>query len=180
MSICKSIDCFRPSQAKGYCDKHYRRFIKYGDPEIVHIFKPKKCLDKVCDRNSKSKGYCDKHYRRFIKTGTSELQKIVRSCSVDGCIRRHMAKDLCSLHYEMSRNNVVIDDSAAKIIEQHNGLCDICSSSSPGFGRKRLCIDHDHATGVVRGMLCQKCNIVIGNFNDDIDLLQRAIKYLKK
>ena len=59
------------------------------------------------------------------------------------------------------------------------GKCDICSTDIPGFGRKKLCIDHDHTTGAFRGMLCQKCNLGLGNFNDDPNLLKKAIKYLR-
>ena len=39
-------------------------------------------------------------------------------------------------------------------------------------------IDHCHETGKVRGLLCSKCNIALGNFDDDIETLKRAISYL--
>lgn len=59
-----------------------------------------------------------------------------------------------------------------------NGRCYICRK---GTGRtKRLSVDHDHRTGIVRGLLDQKCNRdVLGHFNDDIEALERAIEYLK-
>lgn len=58
------------------------------------------------------------------------------------------------------------------------GLCGICSEAlQPG---KHCHIDHDHATGAVRGLLCQHCNVGLGRFRDSIPRLQGAIVYLKK
>lgn len=45
---------------------------------------------------------------------------------------------------------------------------------------KRPQIDHCHETGKIRGLLCSRCNLGLGNFSDNPKLLQRAIKYLKK
>lgn len=56
---------------------------------------------------------------------------------------------------------------------QH-GRCAICRKSS----KRRLHMDHDHKTKLVRGLLCGKCNKGLGLFNDTIDLLNRAIQYL--
>ena len=39
-------------------------------------------------------------------------------------------------------------------------------------------VDHDHLTNTFRGHLCHNCNRAIGNFNDDIERIKRAIKYL--
>ncbi len=61
----------------------------------------------------------------------------------------------------------------AMLNEQYN-LCKIC------FSDKALNVDHCHTTGVVRGLLCRNCNHMLGNADDDVDILFNAIKYLLK
>lgn len=62
-----------------------------------------------------------------------------------------------------------------KIIAYQNGLCPI--SLKP---LKRSAVDHDHKTGLVRGVLDWRINQAIAHFNDDPDLLRRAADYLEK
>ncbi len=69
-------------------------------------------------------------------------------------------------------------------LEAQGGVCAVCE----GEERKRhnltgetmlLAVDHDHATGTVRGLLCSQCNHGLGNFKDDPALLRAAIAYLE-
>lgn len=46
--------------------------------------------------------------------------------------------------------------------------------------KKTLVVDHCHDTGVVRGILCSKCNRGLGHFDDQIELLEQAINYIKE
>ena len=62
---------------------------------------------------------------------------------------------------------------------KQGGLCLICKNAIEAKPSRSTHIDHDHATGVVRGILCQKCNMGLGHFNDSIDLLTKAAEYLK-
>lgn len=64
------------------------------------------------------------------------------------------------------------------LFEKQNGLCAICNG--PSTDNKRLHIDHDHTTGKLRELLCARCNLGIGHFNDQIDVLAKAIQYLIK
>jgi hypothetical protein len=62
------------------------------------------------------------------------------------------------------------------MIESQSGVCAICSNPP---GMRGFCIDHDHKTGLVRGLLCNKCNSALGLFGDSIRILAAAIVYLE-
>jgi hypothetical protein len=72
-------------------------------------------------------------------------------------------------------------------IEQYNQMladqklmCKICDKQhDPSIKRGRLYVDHNHVTGAIRGLLCSECNFALGKMNDRIDLLEKAIAYLK-
>lgn len=57
------------------------------------------------------------------------------------------------------------------------GRCEICAKRLPTAAR---CLDHDHATGKVRGLLCSGCNSGLGFFRDNPELLLAAVTYLEK
>jgi hypothetical protein len=59
------------------------------------------------------------------------------------------------------------------------GMCAICGAA-PFEGAKRHPVDHDHETGTVRGILCGRCNRALGLFQDDREILTRAIAYLTR
>jgi len=62
---------------------------------------------------------------------------------------------------------------------QLGGKCSICSAVK-SVGNWDLCVDHNHSTGVVRGLLCIKCNRILGSFKDDVKLVKSAFEYLQK
>jgi hypothetical protein len=70
-------------------------------------------------------------------------------------------------------------DSYGEMLASQNGLCAICGRSPELFNRA-FAVDHDHATNIVRGILCPDCNRGLGGFHDDPDLLRKAADYLTK
>lgn len=66
-----------------------------------------------------------------------------------------------------------------RILESQDGKCAICRKEKCSLNGK-LSIDHSHETNIVRGLLCNKCNLGLGSFIDNIELLKNAIKYLEK
>jgi len=65
-----------------------------------------------------------------------------------------------------------------KLLVAQNGKCGVCGTETPGGTGWHL--DHSHTTGGVRGILCTKCNTGGGLFNDDPDLLRKAVEWFSK
>jgi hypothetical protein len=61
------------------------------------------------------------------------------------------------------------------MVEQQRGLCAICLKKP-----EKLHVDHSHETGIVRALLCHKCNTSLGLLQEDAEILNRAIEYLEK
>jgi hypothetical protein len=70
----------------------------------------------------------------------------------------------------------------AALLEAQNHACAICKTPHIEENNKRLFIDHDHEVGhkAVRGLLCSTCNLGIGYFKDNPDLLRAAAEYLER
>lgn len=80
-------------------------------------------------------------------------------------------------YFYIRKYNLMIEQYE-KLIKQQNGKCAIClKKCSSG---KRLAVDHNHKTGMVRGLLCTNCNAMIAHAKEDIQILQLGIQYLRK
>ncbi len=70
-----------------------------------------------------------------------------------------------------------------KMVDDQNGLCASCGcaewrTDSRSGKMRNLCVDHDHETGAIRGLLCDDCNVAIGRLKDDPYRAMSIYKYL--
>lgn len=77
------------------------------------------------------------------------------------------------LKYGISYNEI------QKLRTEQRGRCFICGCLGFTFS-KGLAVDHCHKTGKIRGLLCPKCNIGLGHFEDNKHRLLSALSYLEK
>jgi hypothetical protein len=77
------------------------------------------------------------------------------------------------------RRNGVDPDAAEAALSEHDKTCGCCGTDKPG-GRFSWNVDHDHATGRIRGVLCQNCNTAIGKLGDTLEGVLRAVRYLER
>jgi hypothetical protein len=63
-----------------------------------------------------------------------------------------------------------------QMIQNQNNKCALCKKELKT--KYNTCVDHCHTTGKIRGILCRACNSALGQFNDSIQGLTKAIEYL--
>jgi Autographiviridae endonuclease VII len=103
------------------------------------------------------------------------------------CNREKRAKWRCrdkKAEYESARKTrlkVVYDMKEGMyeaLLDKQNGVCAICGGTCTNG--HTLYVDHDHKTGMIRGLLCNRCNFGIGYFKDNQTFLAAAIEYLNR
>lgn len=86
-----------------------------------------------------------------------------------GARRKHDLK----MKYGLSLNDY------EALSKQQRNACAICETHREDLS-KPLFVDHNHSTKKVRGLLCMSCNIALGNFQDNPEILDMAIRYLER
>lgn len=98
-----------------------------------------------------------------------------RKLTIDGL--NHSCRE-CVRYRNVKYRHLISKNEYDKLYKLQNKSCAICGAKRSNNKVKMLSVDHCHKTGKVRGLLCSKCNTGIGKFNDNIELLNNAIKYL--
>ena len=92
-----------------------------------------------------------------------------RRCA--GCKARHDRDRRVTATYQLEPGGY------ERLFDYQGGRCAICRNAPTG--RRRLVVDHNHRTGAVRGLLCDRCNHdLLGGAHDDVMLLARAVLYI--
>ncbi len=99
-----------------------------------------------------------------------------RKWSKDNPERRNRNRWLYEIR---TRYGMTEADWEALLVSQGGG-CAICGVTEPNGNHSRLSVDHCHATGRVRGILCNNCNRAIGLLKDDARQLRKAADYLER
>jgi len=136
---------------------------------------------KQCTKCGVVKPLTDFHKRPETKDGhrtdckeCNQKQKAERWAALPEEVRKHRnVKTRLKYQYGMTPAEYEV-----KVIEQDN-KCFICGQTA-GYNGKPLYVDHCHATGNVRKLLCQHCNSGLGMFKDSPELLIKAADYLKE
>lgn len=149
---------------------------------IDDLRKCSKCgIVKSADRFSgtKSKSYCKDcvnvygraHYRRNAEKSKAKATKWKEE-------HRDRAKYIrwrCQLKLLYG----ITIEKYEEMLKDQNGLCYICNKQETRKGRLNLSVDHNHTTKQIRKLVCSKCNVGIGMFNEDPLLLRKTADYIE-
>lgn len=97
------------------------------------------------------------------------------ACDKSRSKRRKRSK-LLQKCYQLRRLYGITLEQKEDLLAMQGGGCALCSKLIAGYD---AVVDHDHATGRVRGILCRSHNTALGQFNDDPAMLRAAAAYLE-
>lgn len=183
--------CLRARVSKGLCSTHNTRRIKS---------QPMKCAERTCASCSEvflplrdyqiwcsSRCGSRESARRRLGIEARPASKVCWWCdkpfvAADG--RKLYCGRECSLigskldgrmaKYGLSR------DQYRQLYRAQRGLCAICAKPERTARNRLLCVDHDHVTGHIKGLLCSHCNRGLGLFGDSARDLRRAADYVDR
>ena len=154
---CSVEECSTSILARGWCNKHYKRWRRHGSPTARWAPVPAgEPLEKPCSR-------CN----RVLPAESFWRRKRI----ADG---RQSACKECMSEADRLRLYGLTREDYERLMRSQGERCAICLSSPD----RPLVVDHCHATGRVRGLLCGRCNSAIGLMDDDPTRASRAAEYL--
>lgn len=115
---------------------------------------------RVSKTSSERNSLCKSCSRKSVKKWQKENPVKVKS----GCKRA-----------DLKRLYGLTQEQKDRLISEQKGKCPICENSIIS----NACVDHDHTSGKIRGILCKKCNFALGSLGDSYHNAQRAANYLK-
>lgn len=126
------------------------------------------------DRNLRDPGAAARAQRLWRARNPEKLAEYQRRYYLKGPKKKLDIRDRRRV-----RNFGVSSEVMAAMLDWQGGACRICRRT---FSEPKLppAIDHDHSSGLVRGLLCHQCNLGLGNFRDNPAFLLAAIEYLRE
>jgi DNA repair photolyase len=116
-----------------------------------------------------------REYKRMERPENQERRKELRRQRKAAAPEREFQR--YRKNYLKAQFGITPEDYDRTYAEQ-GGVCAICGADSPGRSSPYFHVDHCHATNVVRGLLCNGCNLGLGHFKDNVQRLAAAINYL--
>ena len=108
-------------------------------------------------------------------------------CIVEGCdSNKYAGNGLCNYHYHRQpevkekvwayslKKYGITPVDYNQMFAKQNGCCLYCDKHQSEFDY-RLCVDHNHTTGKVRGLLCYRCNVILGTVENNLELVKKML-----
>jgi len=196
---CKTQGCDREAKVRGWCKTHY---VAHWKETNVSIEKRagNELYNTWCNKknNRAPEWHTFEAFKNYVgeyRTGSRLVRldkalpwgpgniewRVVEVPRLEGETFKEYSKRAV-MNTQLRQKYDIDSKTYYEMHEAQNGACAICKEperSLMGGKPMRLAVDHDHATGKVRALLCSTCNTSLGGFQDSPKLLQAAIEYLK-
>lgn len=180
-TACAVTDCDHEPRSTfvELCEKHYGRVRRNGTTDsLIRSNTTGACI--VCSEPVRNgRVYCGNTCATRSSRGWQPTELTCPVCNTTAVMRRSDAvfcSRRCTMRaYNMLHNYSVTVEQYRVMRTSQGGACAICRSTFSATPH----IDHCHTTGVVRGLLCSRCNFAIGALQDDPHLADQAARYLR-
>ena len=138
------------------------------------------------DNNKERVKETDKEYRSKTKQHQKERRKKHREENKEATAasrRRYRENNPEKVAIaDIRRRYFLSEDSAKELYERSMGTCDSCGDEwdPEKYKNRRFCVDHDHDTGAIRGILCMPCNAALGLLKDDKEVVRKLLSYIEE
>ncbi len=190
---CSARGCAQPAHAKGFCSLHYARQMhplrnrwktirsRYPNAVPARWQRFEKFLEDVGESPS------PRHQLRrmdesrpYSKSNFCWIEPVLKTSKDSYCPKE---RALYVRDWTLRRKFGITASKYSGLLAKQRKVCAICRHAECFENRKtkkiqELSVDHDHRTGAVRGLLCVRCNRMLGYSRDDTKILGRAITYL--
>lgn len=181
---CAEDDCVnrRRTRNQPLCDLHYSRLLARGTTDLARRVPTGLCFHCGVTLGPKRRFYCSEEHGYLERHGYSTAERKCKGClstmkTTTGTRKRVFCTDACADNYRKYQR-YGLTPAAAEALNPV-GVCQICGGSGVKGRWSSLVVDHCHDSDVVRGIICSPCNVGIGMFQDNPELLTKAAAYLR-
>ncbi len=169
--FCKNgHDTFIHGRTSGYACKACVA-VKRDNRTPEQIARERQCGRECYARNRVNRLKITAEYYQKNKERYSEVRRAWHLRNREKVSTSHR-RNMLWMHYKLT------PDQYDSILKDQGSVCAICKSTTSS--KKRMHVDHDHATGQIRGILCTRCNFAIGCLKDEPLLIEAALKYVQR
>lgn len=154
--VCQVKGCRRRAVAHKLCSAHMQRKYLHGEvfPDIP------------ISGGGHGWSLSERRHRQSLPAGRaqcSNCRKVqpLAAFSKDGTVSSHRSPycKSCRRNMHLKREFGIDQHDYDLMLKRQNGCCALCGTAKPGMKRKYFCVDHNHVSGAVRGLLCYACNL---------------------
>ena len=135
---------------------------------------------RVCRVCGEEKNLLDDYYFvRKDRSLPSSYSYECKACTIERTTNYNKRNSNSVRSQYLKRNYGLTFEEFDSMLSKQDNCCAICKGKEPYGRHKRFTVDHNHKTGEVRGLLCNRCNTALGLVEDNIHTLKSMIQYLE-